>query len=106
MLAKAREKAQQEDLAIHWIQADINRLPFDRETFDLVIGNIVLEFVENPEKVVAEALRVLKKDGRLVIGLINKESYWGRTAPKIWGSSSQKQKNTHLSHLRWLFMEI
>jgi len=28
------------------------------------------------------------------------------TAPKIWGSSSQKQKNTHLSHLRWLFMEI
>ncbi|OUM90821.1 MAG: hypothetical protein BAA01_07545 [Bacillus thermozeamaize] len=65
MLAKAREKAQQEDLAIHWIQADINRLPFDRETFDLVIGNIVLEFVENPEKVVAEALRVLKKDGRL-----------------------------------------
>ena len=79
MLAKAREKAQRQDLAIHWIQADINRLPFDRETFDLVIGNIVLEFVENPEKVVAEALRVLKKDGRLVIGLINKESYWGRT---------------------------
>lgn len=79
MLAKAQEKAQREDLAIHWIQADINRLPFDRETFDLVIGNIVLEFVENPEKVVAEALRVLKKDGRLVIGLINKESYWGRT---------------------------
>lgn len=61
MLAKAREKAQRQDLAIHWIQADINRLPFDRETFDLVIGNIVLEFVENPEKVVAEALRVLKK---------------------------------------------
>lgn len=79
MLAKAREKAQRQDLAIHWIQADINRLPFDRETFDLVIGNIVLEFVENPEKVVVEALRVLKKDGRLVIGLINKESYWGRT---------------------------
>ncbi|MGN7471552.1 class I SAM-dependent methyltransferase [Brevibacillus sp. SAFN-007a] len=79
MLAKAQEKAQREDLAIHWIQADMNRLPFDRETFDLVIGNIVLEFVENPEKVVAEALRVLKKDGRLVIGLINKESYWGRT---------------------------
>lgn len=79
MLAKAREKAQRQDLAIHWIQADINRLPFERETFDLVIGNIVLEFVENPEKVVAEALRVLKKDGRLVIGLINKESYWGRT---------------------------
>lgn len=79
MLAKAQEKAQREDLAVHWIQGDITRLPFDHETFDLVICNIVLEFVGDPEKVVAEAIRVIKKGGRLVIGLINKESYWGRT---------------------------
>ncbi len=79
MLAKAKEKAQREDLAVHWIQGDIIQLPFDHETFDLVICNIVLEFVGNPEKVVAEAMRVLKKGGRLIVGLINKESYWGRT---------------------------
>lgn len=55
------------------------QLPFNNETFDLVVSNIVLEFVDEPSRVVSEALRVLNKGGRLVVGMIHKESYWGRT---------------------------
>ena len=79
MLAKAQEKAEREDITVDWFQGDIHHLPFNNETFDLVVSNIVLEFVNEPDQVILEALRVLKKGGRLVVGLINKEGYWGKT---------------------------
>lgn len=79
MLAKAREKAERDNIRIEWLQGDIRQLPFSDGTFDLIVCNIVLEFVDEPGKVISEALRVLKEGGRLIIGMINKESYWGRT---------------------------
>lgn len=78
MLAIARENARRENLDISWHTGDIHHLPFDPETFDLVICNVVLEFVRHPKQVISEALRVLKKNGRFVAGLLHKEGYWGR----------------------------
>ncbi|WNF36502.1 class I SAM-dependent methyltransferase [Bacillaceae bacterium IKA-2] len=75
MLAKANEKANAEK--IQFIQGDIHKLPFADGSFDLVVSNIVMEFVENPKQVVNEALRVLKPGGRFVCGFIGKESFWG-----------------------------
>lgn len=54
------------------------KLPFKDGSFGAVFLLFTLCFVENPEKVISEAKRVLKKDGGLIVGIINKESLWGQ----------------------------
>lgn len=79
MLKVAIEKSNHKNLSIDYKQADLHHLPYEDHTFDLVVCNIVLEFVDSPELVIAEGLRVLKKGGRLVVGMIGKHSGWART---------------------------
>ncbi len=42
---------------------DIQEIPYDNETFDIVIANMMLYHVPDLEKGLAEVLRVVKKDG-------------------------------------------
>lgn len=53
-------------------------LPFKDESFGAVFMLFTLCFVENPEMVLFEAQRVLKIGGRLIVGIINRESPWGQ----------------------------
>ncbi len=50
-------------------QGDVQDLPFDDASFDVVWSHFVLYFVPDPGKAIAEFRRVLKPDGRLVIVL-------------------------------------
>jgi len=52
-------------------------LPFKNSTFDYAAIVIAICFVKNPQKVLKEALRILKKNGKLIIGVINKDSFLG-----------------------------
>ena len=54
------------------------RLPFKNASFDYVAIIITLCFVRNPQKVLKEAKRVLKKRGKIIIGIVNKNSFLGR----------------------------
>lgn len=54
------------------------KLPFPNGIFGGVFLLFTLCFVSEPSKVIAEAERVLKNDGRIIIGIINRESQWGR----------------------------
>jgi ubiquinone/menaquinone biosynthesis C-methylase UbiE len=58
-------------------EASGENLPFNDESFGGVFVLFTLCFVENPERVLSEAKRVLKKDGGLIVGIINRESPWG-----------------------------
>lgn len=89
MLQQTKQKAEREKLRVNLLKGNIHELPFLKDTFDLVISNIVLEFVHDPIQVVSEALRVLKKDGRLVIGMIHRDGYWGKKYA-IKGKQDQK----------------
>jgi ubiquinone/menaquinone biosynthesis C-methylase UbiE len=53
------------------------KLPFEDESFGCVLIIMTLCFVENPLNVLREAKRVLKKDGRIIIGFVPKNSPWG-----------------------------
>jgi len=49
-------------------RADIKEIPFDSESFDLIIATSVLEHVKDLDSAFIELKRVLKKDGTLIIG--------------------------------------
>lgn len=46
--------------------------------FDYVAVIITLCFVKNPKKVLEEAARALKQNGRIIIGIVDKESFLGK----------------------------
>ncbi len=46
---------------------DIHNLPFPRDAFDVVTIHQVLHYLDDPERAVAEAARVLRPGGRLLI---------------------------------------
>jgi len=54
------------------------RLPFKEGTFDYVAIIISLCFVKRPKEVLKEAKRVLKDRGRIIIGIVDKESFLGK----------------------------
>lgn len=58
------------------IQADINRIPFPSQTFDLVTAFTVLEFSAHQETAVRELWRLVRPKGRLVIAVLNAYSPW------------------------------
>ncbi len=54
------------------------RLPFNGKTFDYAAIIVTLSFVKSPEKVLSEAARILKPGGKIIIGMIDRESFLGR----------------------------
>ncbi|OGX15003.1 MAG: SAM-dependent methyltransferase [Omnitrophica WOR_2 bacterium RBG_13_41_10] len=54
------------------------KLPFGNFTFDYVAIIITLCFVKDPLRVLNEARRVLRKGGKIIIGIVDKDSFLGR----------------------------
>jgi len=52
-------------------------LLFNDSTFDYVAIIVTLCFVRDPKKVMSEAARVLKPEGKIIIGIIDKASFLG-----------------------------
>ncbi|MGD9014851.1 MAG: methyltransferase domain-containing protein [Candidatus Omnitrophota bacterium] len=53
-------------------------LTFRNATFDYVTIIITICFVQDPQKVLEQANRVLKKNGKVIIGIIDKNSFLGK----------------------------
>lgn len=60
------------------VQGVAENLPFAEGRFDFVLVVTTLCFVESPAKLLAEAKRVLKPGGRLIIGFIDRDSPLGQ----------------------------
>jgi SAM-dependent methyltransferase len=75
--ASSRELFAANGLDPNRIQAAFGEaLPFADETFDIIYSSYVLEHVRDPEKVLTEAVRVLKPNGVAVFELPNHLSYF------------------------------
>ena len=76
MLQKAAEKV--EASSVTFVQADLTgRWPFEREAFDAVTSNLVLEHIENLAPVFGEAARVLKKGGYFFVSELHPVKQYG-----------------------------
>jgi len=74
--------------------ADVTRLPFRDDYFDLVICSEVLEHIHNDKTAVAEVIRVLKPGSQLVISA---PRYWPE---RICWAISRDYYNVDNGHLR------
>lgn len=78
MLEVARDKARRTGMTVKFLRADALHLPFEDASFDAVVSVTVMEFVPDLKRALAEAYRVLKPGGRLIVGVIGGDSPWSR----------------------------
>jgi len=86
MLAVAQRSAPPDGPS--YIRGTGERLPLASHVFDAVICVTTLEFVADVDAALAEAARVAKPRGRLVIGVLNRRGPWAarrrRSADAVW----------------------
>jgi ArsR family transcriptional regulator len=63
------------------LEGDMQSLPFDKPQFDLVLLMHALTYAEKPAVAVAEAARVLRKGGRLLLTCLAKHEHHSAVLP-------------------------
>lgn len=68
---------------VKFVRCDIEstKVPFDDESFDIVLSNFVIEHLKNPEKLFLEAFRLLKRGGNFYC---TSDYYISIFAPDYW----------------------
>ncbi|BDG60230.1 class I SAM-dependent methyltransferase [Caldinitratiruptor microaerophilus] len=97
MLDRARARAEETGLAVRWVEADVREVPLPSAAFDLATMVTVLEFVPEPERAVAEALRLLRPGGRLVAAVLGEGSGWAR----LYREEAERAPDSVFAHARF-----
>jgi arsenite methyltransferase len=88
MLAKARAAATEMGTTnVEFVESEAEHLPFEDETFDVVISNGVIDLIPDKDAVFAELYRVLVPGGRLQVADVtiqNPVSEEGRRKIDLW----------------------
>ena len=69
LLEAGRRRAEAEGLALEWVQADAEHLPFEDQSFDVVMSSIGAMFAPHHQEVADELVRVCRPGG--TIGMLN-----------------------------------
>ncbi len=99
MLAIAREKADRLGLDIDFVHMDIHRLDYASDHFDAVTSMAVFEFVDDIRVAFSEMLRVVRPQGRILIGTIAQNGAWGR----LYATDDYRSRSV-FRHARFLTM--
>jgi SAM-dependent methyltransferase len=79
LLERARENAALAGVQVDWYEGDVERMPFEKETFDVVLSQYGHMFAPRPDVAIAEMLRVLKPGGTIAFSTWPPELFIGRT---------------------------
>jgi phosphatidylethanolamine/phosphatidyl-N-methylethanolamine N-methyltransferase len=74
-----RSRTRAEGLRMAWVRGDSMLLPFAESSFDFVVLHLILAVVPEPQRCLAEAARVLRPGGRIL--LFDKFLRRGQAAP-------------------------
>jgi len=77
-----------------WVDVDVEPLPFENSSFDVVVFSEVMEHVRFPQKSLSEIVRVLQKNGRLIGSVPN--SFRLRNRLRFFAGKSFESDHTHL----------
>jgi SAM-dependent methyltransferase len=77
LIAKARSRAQAENLNIEFTEADAQELPYPNGEFDFVVSMFGVMFAPKPECALAELVRVCKPGGMIALANWTQESFIG-----------------------------
>ncbi|MGQ9818675.1 MAG: class I SAM-dependent methyltransferase [Candidatus Kapaibacteriales bacterium] len=89
MLKIARKKAESLNLNIEFILADAMNLPFEENFFDACLSVTAVEFFADQTRGLEEMFRVVRPNGKIVVGFLNRDSAWGELY-----TSEEFRKNT------------
>jgi len=78
LLEVARSNSALAGVDIDWHQGDVEQLPFEPETFDVVVSQFGHMFAPRPDVAIAEMLRVLKRGGTIAFSTWPPELFIGR----------------------------
>lgn len=97
VLSRARALASRRRVKnITWKRGDLERLPIDDETMDVALLSQALHHATEPERAVAEAVRILRDEGRLlVLDLRHHDESWvhGALGDRWLGFSDDQLRN-------------
>ncbi len=88
-------------------QCDGKSLDFEDNTFDLCILNHTLEFCDNPDAVLREAVRVTRR--RIYVGLLNPFSfsgYYRKCLSPVWSSIDRKITLISPWRISWMLKNV
>lgn len=83
MLVQAKSVMQHAGLEPHLQQADVMSLPYEDQSFDVVMAAHVLEHLPDPQRALAEMVRVLKPGG-MVFLCVTRPSIFGAFVQLLW----------------------
>jgi demethylmenaquinone methyltransferase/2-methoxy-6-polyprenyl-1,4-benzoquinol methylase len=83
MLMQAKCVMQHAGLDPHLHQADVLSLPYEDQSFDVVMAAHVLEHLPDPQRALAEMVRVLKPGG-MVFLCVTRPSLFGALVQLLW----------------------
>jgi ubiquinone/menaquinone biosynthesis C-methylase UbiE len=59
------------------LRADAHALPMSEDSFDVAVAVTLLEFADDPQRIVDELVRVTRPGGRIAVATLNPNSPWG-----------------------------
>jgi ubiquinone/menaquinone biosynthesis C-methylase UbiE len=104
LLERGRARAEAEGMAIKFIEADAENLPFDDARFDCILSTFGVMFTPNQDRAAAELLRVCKPKGKIGLANWTPEGFIGQVfktlgkylpppagakSPALWGTRAR-----------------
>ncbi|HVE89230.1 MAG TPA: class I SAM-dependent methyltransferase, partial [Burkholderiaceae bacterium] len=107
LLDKGRERARAEGLNVRFLEADVENLPFESGSFDVVVSTLGSMFAPDHVRTASEMLRVLRSGGRIGLASWTPQGFIGRLfkiigahvappagvkSPASWGTEAHIQE--------------